>query len=312
MPFTQIDSLESSPTSSIVSQACSSLLTSQYYPSLMSQDSKYSIHEQLFSSLQVQQQLPPNVQGSHVANLEHLHHNRQLPNQLFPSLSAGLSNTTPTSTLSPQTSQISMTTIADRSHQHHPDQPSHHSFLDVIHDSSHTPSTSSMNSQHDLSAAHHLLHLQPIPSRIPSSLSTIPNALNLMNQSLVNSSSSSVFSPSEETKFFHPPIAQSSQQTHLLEQQHHLLQQQSILRGRSCSSSSSTSSSNTNNNSSGNCNIKDADNSLSIVEGRPHLTIIEQPTNRIRYRYKSEKGSHGGLTGENNTQAKKTYPTVRV
>lgn len=44
----------------------------------------------------------------------------------------------------------------------------------------------------------------------------------------------------------------------------------------------------------------------------PQLVIVEQPTNRIRYRYKSEKGSHGGLTGENNSQAKKTYPTVRV
>ena len=43
-----------------------------------------------------------------------------------------------------------------------------------------------------------------------------------------------------------------------------------------------------------------------------YLRIIEQPTNRIRYRYKSEKGSHGGLTGESSTQSKKTYPTVKV
>ncbi|RWS12814.1 nuclear factor NF-kappa-B p105 subunit-like protein [Dinothrombium tinctorium] len=44
----------------------------------------------------------------------------------------------------------------------------------------------------------------------------------------------------------------------------------------------------------------------------PFLRIIEQPTNRIRYRYKSEKGSHGGLTGESSTQTKKTYPMVRL
>ncbi|XP_074597268.1 nuclear factor NF-kappa-B p100 subunit-like isoform X2 [Brevipalpus obovatus] len=44
----------------------------------------------------------------------------------------------------------------------------------------------------------------------------------------------------------------------------------------------------------------------------PFLRIIEQPTNRIRYRYKSEKGSHGGLTGENSCQNKKTYPTVKL
>ena len=43
-----------------------------------------------------------------------------------------------------------------------------------------------------------------------------------------------------------------------------------------------------------------------------YLSIIEQPTNRIRYRYRSEKGSHGGLNGENSSQMKKTYPTIKV
>lgn len=43
-----------------------------------------------------------------------------------------------------------------------------------------------------------------------------------------------------------------------------------------------------------------------------YLSIVEQPTNRIRYRYRSEKGSHGGLNGENSSQMKKTYPTVKV
>lgn len=42
------------------------------------------------------------------------------------------------------------------------------------------------------------------------------------------------------------------------------------------------------------------------------VRITEQPTNRIRYRYKSEKGSHGGLTGESSTQSKKTHPTVKA
>ncbi|RWS29037.1 nuclear factor NF-kappa-B p105 subunit-like protein [Leptotrombidium deliense] len=49
-----------------------------------------------------------------------------------------------------------------------------------------------------------------------------------------------------------------------------------------------------------------------IMKLAPYLRLIEQPTNRIRYRYKSEKGSHGGLTGENSTQTKKTYPMVRL
>ncbi|XP_022237843.1 nuclear factor NF-kappa-B p105 subunit-like [Limulus polyphemus] len=45
---------------------------------------------------------------------------------------------------------------------------------------------------------------------------------------------------------------------------------------------------------------------------QPSLTITEQPADRIRYRYKSEKGSHGGLTGKNSTASKRTYPTVKL
>lgn len=54
---------------------------------------------------------------------------------------------------------------------------------------------------------------------------------------------------------------------------------------------------------------------LSIISADTYgafLSIIEQPTNRIRYRYRSEKGSHGGLNGENSSQLKKTYPTIKV
>ncbi|GBM23563.1 Nuclear factor NF-kappa-B p110 subunit [Araneus ventricosus] len=43
-----------------------------------------------------------------------------------------------------------------------------------------------------------------------------------------------------------------------------------------------------------------------------HLKIIEQPADTFRYRYKSEKGSHGGIKGENTARSKKSYPTVKV
>lgn len=52
--------------------------------------------------------------------------------------------------------------------------------------------------------------------------------------------------------------------------------------------------------------------SPSFPSRQPYLTIIEQPADRIRYRYKSEKGSHGGLTGKNSTTSKRTYPTVKL
>ena len=49
-----------------------------------------------------------------------------------------------------------------------------------------------------------------------------------------------------------------------------------------------------------------------LQEKGVHLTIIEEPINRIRYRYRSEKGSHGGLNGVNSCPIRKTYPTVKV
>ncbi|KAH7637713.1 nuclear factor nf-kappa-b p105 subunit-like protein [Dermatophagoides farinae] len=49
-----------------------------------------------------------------------------------------------------------------------------------------------------------------------------------------------------------------------------------------------------------------------LQEKGVHLTIIEEPINRIRYRYRSEKGSHGGLNGVNSCPIRKTYPTVKI
>lgn len=49
-----------------------------------------------------------------------------------------------------------------------------------------------------------------------------------------------------------------------------------------------------------------------LQEEGVHLKIIEEPINRIRYRYRSEKGSHGGLNGVNSCPIRKTYPTVKV
>ncbi|OTF81482.1 hypothetical protein BLA29_013743 [Euroglyphus maynei] len=42
------------------------------------------------------------------------------------------------------------------------------------------------------------------------------------------------------------------------------------------------------------------------------MKMIEEPINRIRYRYRSEKGSHGGLNGVNSCPIRKTYPTIKV
>lgn len=52
--------------------------------------------------------------------------------------------------------------------------------------------------------------------------------------------------------------------------------------------------------------------SQTICHREPYLNILIQPTNRIRYRYRSEKGSHGGLTGKTCNTTRKTYPTVRL
>lgn len=46
----------------------------------------------------------------------------------------------------------------------------------------------------------------------------------------------------------------------------------------------------------------------------PSLQFIEQPTDRFRFRYKSEMaGTHGSLTGiKSDKSRKQTYPTVEV
>jgi len=168
-----------------------------------------------------------------------------------------------------------------------------------------TFSSSSLQEQVSPVNTTHLLQqhmLQRINPRTISSLNTLG-----VNTCSTNTPSSYT-SPSEERKFFIPPPPAFSSSTDTIPlpiqqaNQHHQLQSEIISRGRSCSSSSSVSLVH---------QQHETDMNEGIITG-PHLTIVEQPTNRIRYRYKSEKGSHGGLTGENNTQAKKTYPTVRV
>lgn len=44
----------------------------------------------------------------------------------------------------------------------------------------------------------------------------------------------------------------------------------------------------------------------------PSVTITEQPKNKWRYRYQSEKGSHGPLQGCSSSSGTKTFPTVKV
>lgn len=46
----------------------------------------------------------------------------------------------------------------------------------------------------------------------------------------------------------------------------------------------------------------------------PYLTIVEQPIDKFRFRYKSEMaGTHGSLTGINSDKTRKqTFPTVKV
>ncbi|GFU40362.1 nuclear factor NF-kappa-B p100 subunit [Trichonephila clavipes] len=46
--------------------------------------------------------------------------------------------------------------------------------------------------------------------------------------------------------------------------------------------------------------------------GRPYLIITMQPTDTFRYRYESEKGSHGGIKGENSSRGKKCFPEVKL
>ncbi|XP_064630458.1 nuclear factor NF-kappa-B p105 subunit-like isoform X2 [Lineus longissimus] len=47
--------------------------------------------------------------------------------------------------------------------------------------------------------------------------------------------------------------------------------------------------------------------------GDPYVEIIEHPQSRgIRFRYKSEGPSHGGLQGESSSRGKKTYPAIKI
>ncbi|XP_067136281.1 nuclear factor NF-kappa-B p110 subunit-like isoform X2 [Centruroides vittatus] len=49
-----------------------------------------------------------------------------------------------------------------------------------------------------------------------------------------------------------------------------------------------------------------------MARGDPYIRIINQPTNRMRFRYGSEKGSHGALTGKDSSHKRKTFPTVQL
>lgn len=45
----------------------------------------------------------------------------------------------------------------------------------------------------------------------------------------------------------------------------------------------------------------------------PYLTMLEEPVEKFRFRYKSEMhGTHGSLTGRTSTGSKKTFPTVQL
>ncbi|CAK9815825.1 Nuclear factor NF-kappa-B p110 subunit [Anthophora quadrimaculata] len=50
------------------------------------------------------------------------------------------------------------------------------------------------------------------------------------------------------------------------------------------------------------------------VVGEPHITILEQPTDKFRFRYKSEMvGTHGSLVGSSNSSSRnKSLPTVQL
>lgn len=57
--------------------------------------------------------------------------------------------------------------------------------------------------------------------------------------------------------------------------------------------------------------IKNDEGSLLVnLNKLPVITIVEQPKNRIRYRYKTE--SITPLKGENSTSKHKTYITIKI
>lgn len=56
-----------------------------------------------------------------------------------------------------------------------------------------------------------------------------------------------------------------------------------------------------------------ASNQSQVVLSVPHLTIMEQPVDKFRFRYQSEMhGTHGSLMGVNTEKSKKTFPTVKL
>lgn len=59
-------------------------------------------------------------------------------------------------------------------------------------------------------------------------------------------------------------------------------------------------------------NLINMNYSMNNNPGRPKLRWVIEPENKIRFRYKSEGGSHGGLTGKNKENGKKTYPKVKL
>lgn len=46
-------------------------------------------------------------------------------------------------------------------------------------------------------------------------------------------------------------------------------------------------------------------------QAKPRLEMVVEPETKVRFRYESEGGSHGGLTGKRSGK-EKAYPTVKV
>lgn len=56
-----------------------------------------------------------------------------------------------------------------------------------------------------------------------------------------------------------------------------------------------------------------ASNQSHVSLSVPHLTIMEQPVDKFRFRYQSEMhGTHGSLMGVNTEKSKKTFPAVKL
>ncbi|KFM68510.1 Nuclear factor NF-kappa-B p110 subunit, partial [Stegodyphus mimosarum] len=58
-------------------------------------------------------------------------------------------------------------------------------------------------------------------------------------------------------------------------------------------------------------NFLDLPVNRSYYSGMPYLNLIVQPAEMYRFRYESEKGSHGGLGGKG-TSSKKSCPTIKL